>query len=168
MSAATMTAATVSRWTMGGMCLRPVHFLLPVVPVVSDGGAAAGQGTGNGSVPSPGRQTVRRLRGALFTPGSNRAKYCTECAGRMKRIKAAQRKRRQRAKCHALGAKTPCKSRAFRGRRRGPDRISSGPQKRPSKCVQKPKTNPKEEPMSDNRKFLQRLKQILKIPWKKS
>ncbi len=31
--------------------------------------------------------------GALFTPGSNRAKYCPECAGRMKRIKAAQRKR---------------------------------------------------------------------------
>ena len=40
--------------------------------------------------------------GALFTPGSNRAKYCPECAGRMKRIKAAQRKRKQRAKCHAL------------------------------------------------------------------
>ena len=41
---------------------------------------------------------------ALFTPGSNRAKYCPECAGRMKRITAAQRKRKQRAKCHALGA----------------------------------------------------------------
>ena len=45
--------------------------------------------------------------GALFTPGSNRAKYCPECAGRMKRIKAAQRKRKQRAKCHALGAENP-------------------------------------------------------------
>ena len=45
--------------------------------------------------------------GALFTPGSNRAKYCQECAGRMKRIKAAQRKRKQRAKCHALGAENP-------------------------------------------------------------
>ena len=45
--------------------------------------------------------------GALFTPGSNRAKYCPECAGRMKRIKAAQRKRKQRAKCHALGAEKP-------------------------------------------------------------
>ena len=44
---------------------------------------------------------------ALFTPGSNRAKYCPECAGRMKRIKAAQRKRKQRAKCHALGAENP-------------------------------------------------------------
>ena len=41
--------------------------------------------------------------GALFRPGSNRAKYCPECAGHMKRIKAAQRKRKQRAKCHALG-----------------------------------------------------------------
>ena len=39
-----------------------------------------------------------------FLPGSNRAKYCPDCAGRMKRIKAAERKRKQRAKCHALGA----------------------------------------------------------------
>ena len=45
--------------------------------------------------------------GALFTPGSNRAKYCPECAGCMKRIKAAQRKRKQRAKCHALEAENP-------------------------------------------------------------
>lgn len=42
--------------------------------------------------------------GAYFLPGSNRAKYCPDCAGRMKRIKAAERKRKQRAKCHALGA----------------------------------------------------------------
>ena len=33
--------------------------------------------------------------GALFTPGSNRAKYCPECAARMKRINAAKRKRKQ-------------------------------------------------------------------------
>ena len=45
--------------------------------------------------------------GALFTPGSNRAKYCPECAARMKRINAAKRKRKQRAKCHALGAENP-------------------------------------------------------------
>ncbi len=49
----------------------------------------------------------RELEIALFHRGSNRAKYCPECAGRMKRIKAAQRKRKQRAKCHALGAETP-------------------------------------------------------------
>ena len=36
--------------------------------------------------------------GALFTPGSNRAKYCPECAARMKRINAAKRKRKQREK----------------------------------------------------------------------
>ena len=42
--------------------------------------------------------------GSYFLPGSNRAKYCPDCAGRMKRIKAAGRKRKQRAKCHALGA----------------------------------------------------------------
>ena len=44
---------------------------------------------------------------ALFTPGSNRAKYCPECAARMKRINAAKRKRKQREKCHALGAEKP-------------------------------------------------------------
>ena len=42
--------------------------------------------------------------GALFRPGSNRAKYCRDCAATMKRIKAAERKRKQRGKCHALGA----------------------------------------------------------------
>ena len=44
---------------------------------------------------------------ALFTPGSNRAKYCPECAARMKRINAAKRKRKQREKCHALGDEKP-------------------------------------------------------------
>ena len=34
---------------------------------------------------------------------SNRGKYCPDCAGRMKRINAAKRKRKQREKCHALG-----------------------------------------------------------------
>src|SRR5699024_488618 len=41
----------------------------------------------------------------------------------------------------------------FQGCRRGPDRFILWPPKHPSKCVQKPKTNPKEEPMSDNRKY---------------
>ncbi|MEY8238325.1 cysteine-rich VLP domain-containing protein [Lachnospiraceae bacterium 66-29] len=42
--------------------------------------------------------------GALFLPGSNRAKYCKDCATRMKRKHAAERKRKQRRLCHALGA----------------------------------------------------------------
>lgn len=41
--------------------------------------------------------------GSLFLPGSNRAKYCPECAVRMKRKHAAERKRKQRRVCHALG-----------------------------------------------------------------
>ena len=45
--------------------------------------------------------------GALFTPGSNRAKYCPECSTRMQRINAAKRKRKQREKCHSLGAEKP-------------------------------------------------------------
>lgn len=41
--------------------------------------------------------------GAFFVPKSNRGKYCPDCAGRMKRINAAKRKRKQMEKCHALG-----------------------------------------------------------------
>ena len=40
--------------------------------------------------------------GAAFVPKSNRGKYCPDCAGRIKKIKAAERKRKQRQKCHAL------------------------------------------------------------------
>ena len=40
--------------------------------------------------------------GGVFVPKSNRAKYCPDCAGRMKKIKAAERKRKQRQRCHAL------------------------------------------------------------------
>lgn len=36
--------------------------------------------------------------GAFFFPKSNRGKYCPDCAGRMKRINAAKRKRKQREK----------------------------------------------------------------------
>ena len=45
--------------------------------------------------------------GAFFFPKSNRGKYCPDCAGRMKRTKAAQRKRKQRLICHALGTSKP-------------------------------------------------------------
>lgn len=43
----------------------------------------------------------------LFLPGSNRAKYCPDCAARMKRKHAAERKRKQRRICHALGTEKP-------------------------------------------------------------
>lgn len=51
------------------------------------------------------RQSLKRciLCGALFLPGSNRAQYCPKCAAMMKKSKAAQRKKKQREKCHALG-----------------------------------------------------------------
>ena len=45
--------------------------------------------------------------GGYFLPNSNRAKYCPECAVRMKRAKATERKRKQRQNCHALGLKKP-------------------------------------------------------------
>lgn len=45
--------------------------------------------------------------GNLFFPGSNRAKYCPDCAGDIKRIQAAERKRKQQGKCHALEGENP-------------------------------------------------------------
>ena len=55
------------------------------------------------------RLTAKRCAvcGSLFFPGSNRAKYCPDCAAVMKRTKAAERKRKQRGKCHALGTENP-------------------------------------------------------------
>ena len=41
------------------------------------------------------------LEAALLRRGSR--KRCPDCAGRMKRINAAKRKRKHREKCHALG-----------------------------------------------------------------
>ncbi len=76
--------------------------------------------------------------GALFTPGSNRAKYCPECAGRMKRIKAAQRKRKQRAMSRFRGRKPLVNQGFFRGCRRGPDNLSSGPQNGPLNAYRSP------------------------------
>ena len=45
--------------------------------------------------------------GSYYVPKSNRAKYCPACAESMKRIKANERKRKQRLNCHALGTKKP-------------------------------------------------------------
>ena len=59
-----------------------------------------------GSWPQPSCAGGSRKRcavcGAAFVPKSNRGKYCPDCAGRMKKIKAAERKRKQRQRCHAL------------------------------------------------------------------
>ncbi|MGM9600175.1 MAG: cysteine-rich VLP domain-containing protein [Faecousia sp.] len=45
--------------------------------------------------------------GKRFLPGSNRAKYCSDCTVTMKRHNTTKRKRRQRSKCHALAGKKP-------------------------------------------------------------
>ena len=56
----------------------------------------------------PRRNTKRCVEcGAIFVPGSNRAKYCPDCSKRMKRQHAAERKRKQRQMCHALEQKKP-------------------------------------------------------------
>ena len=43
------------------------------------------------------------LSAGVLLPKIQPGKYCPDCAGRMKRINAAKRKRKQREKCHALG-----------------------------------------------------------------
>ena len=45
--------------------------------------------------------------GKPFLPGSNRAKYCAECARRVERVHATQRKRKERRKCHDLESREP-------------------------------------------------------------
>ena len=40
--------------------------------------------------------------GRPLSPNPTGGKYCPGCAGRMKKIKATERKRKQRQKCHAL------------------------------------------------------------------
>ena len=47
------------------------------------------------------------LCGQPFLPASNRAAYCPSCGEKRKRQKAAERKRRQRRRCHGLGAEKP-------------------------------------------------------------
>lgn len=88
------------------MCLCPVYFLLPVVQVVSGGGIAEDKELETALFHRLNAKKCAVCE-ALFTPGSNRAKYCPECAARMKRVNAAKRKRKQREKCHALGAEKP-------------------------------------------------------------
>jgi len=85
--------------------------------------------------------------GAAFVPKSNRGKYCPDCAGRMKKIRAAERKRKQRQRCHALEAfQTRINQGFFRGCQRVRDTFILFPRKRRSKCVQTPQIHPKEEP----------------------
>lgn len=45
--------------------------------------------------------------GALFTPGSNRAKYCPECAVQVRRRKEAERQRKRYYLSTHLGAENP-------------------------------------------------------------
>ena len=85
--------------------------------------------------------------GAAFVPKSNRGKYCPDCAGRMKKIKAAERKRKQRQKCHALEPfQTRINQGFFRGCQRVRDTFILFPVNGRSKCVQTPQIHPKEEP----------------------
>ena len=88
------------------MCLCPVHFLFPVVQVVSDAILPQDKELETALFH---RMNAKKCAvcEALFTPGSNRTKYCPECAARMKRINAAKCKRKQREKCHTLGAEKP-------------------------------------------------------------
>ena len=108
MSAVTTSMETVSPWTMGRNVSVSSSFPIPY---------CAGRWFRTAILPQDKeletalfhRMNAKKCAvcEALFTPGSNRAKYCPECAARMKRINAARCKRKQREKCHALGAEKP-------------------------------------------------------------
>src|SRR5699024_10013394 len=123
------------------MCLCAVHFLLPVVPVVPGGGAPAGQGTGNGPAPPPGRHAACRRRCAVhpwLKPGQILPEMCAESPPAAKgRVRTPEKGTAWTIR----GQKPLVNQGLFRGCRRGPDRFILWPPKQPSKCVQKPKTN---------------------------
>ena len=128
------------------MCLRPVHFLLPVVPVVPGGGAAAGQGTGNGPVPPPGRQTVRRLRGAVhprLQPGQILPGMCAESPSAAKgRVRAPEKGTAWTIR----GQKALVNQGFFQGCRGGLIDLSSDPQNDPLNAYRSPKRTPRRNP----------------------
>ena len=51
--------------------------------------------------------------GALFVPGSNRAKYCADCAKRVRRRKEAERQRKRYRHSTHLGVLEPAEIKAF-------------------------------------------------------
>ena len=77
--------------------------------------------------------------GAAFVPKSNRGKYCPDCAGRMKKIKAAETKA-EMSRFRAF--QTRINQGFFRGCQRVRDTFILFPRKQRSKCVQTVKINP--------------------------
>ena len=107
MSAATMMAATVSRWIDGEECvcvqsisysLLCLWFRTAVLPLDKELETTLFH-----------RLDAKRCAvcGALFTPGSNRAKYCPECAVQVCRRKEAERQRKRYYLSTHLGAEKP-------------------------------------------------------------
>ena len=73
--------------------------------------------------------------GALFTPGSNRAKYCPECAVQVRRRKEAERQRKRYYLSTHLGAEKPLQFKDFfEGVAGGLIDLSSGPKNGPLKA----------------------------------
>ena len=61
------------------------------------------------------RDSVKRCAvcGAVFTPKSNRAKYCPDCAVQMRRKKEAERQRKRYLLSTHLGRRKPSRDKAF-------------------------------------------------------
>ena len=88
------------------MCLRPVHFL-PLLRRLFR--AALLPPDKELETDLFHRQDAKRCAvcGALFTPGSNRAKYCPECAPKVHRRQKAECERRRRVQRGQLEGKKP-------------------------------------------------------------
>ena len=85
--------------------------------------------------------------GALFTPGSNRAKYCPECAPKVHRRQKAECERRRRVQRGQLEGKNPLQIKAFsEGVGGGLIDLSSGPQNGPLNAYRSPKRTPRRNP----------------------
>ena len=85
--------------------------------------------------------------GALFTPGSNRAKYCPECAPKVHRRQKAECERRRRVQRGQLEGKNPWSIKAFfKGVAGSLIDLSSDPQNGPLNAYRSPKRTPRRNP----------------------
>ena len=77
------------------MCLCAEYFLFAAVPVVQ--GSRLPLDAALCAEITKGRDEIKRCAvcGAAFTPNSNRAKYCPDCAVQVRRKKEAERQRKR-------------------------------------------------------------------------
>ena len=131
MSAVTTMRGTACYWTTGSLACASRAFPFPSCatgsvwlscPLTGSWPQPSCAGEAGNGVPSAGRP---------LSPNPNRGKYCPDCAGRMKKIKAAERKAETKAEMSRFRAfQTRINQGFFRGCQRVRDTFILFPRKR--------------------------------------